>query len=166
MTPIIRQARRSDVPIVVNILREAATWLRQSGKPMWRDEDITEESTIGDIGLYFLAEVAGEPAGTVRFQIEDRLFWPDIPEGESAFIHRLAVRRRFAGTGLSTALLSWAVDRTRSLGKKYLRLDCDLVRPSLRAVYENFGFIHHSDRVAGPYLLARYEYKTRDGGSE
>jgi len=166
MTPVIRQAGRSDVPLVTDILKEAAAWLRQSGKPMWRDEEITEEGITGNIGLYFLAEVDGEPAGTVRFQVEDRLFWPDVPEGESAFIHRLAVRRRFAGTGLSTGMLSWAVDRAGLLGKKYLRLDCDLMRPGLRAIYENFGFTHHSDRAIGPYLLARYEYKTRTGGSE
>jgi hypothetical protein len=39
-----------------------------------------------------------------------------------------------------------------------LRLDCEASRPRLRAVYEGFGFRHHSDRQVGPYFVSRYEY--------
>jgi hypothetical protein len=31
--------------------------------------------------------------------------------------------------------------------------------PKLRAVYERFGFVHHSDRQVGPYFVSRYEYR-------
>ncbi|MEH2214010.1 MAG: hypothetical protein V7K84_25930, partial [Nostoc sp.] len=41
----------------------------------------------------------------------------------------------------------------------YLRLDCDASRPRLRAVYERFGFRHHSDKQVGAYFVSRYEYK-------
>ena len=84
---------------------------------------------------------------------------PDVPQTESAFVHRLAVRRRFAGGGISSALLDWAVERARLLGRDYLRLDCEASRPRLRAFYERFGFRHHSDREVGPYYVSRYEYK-------
>ncbi len=84
--------------------------------------------------------------------------WPDVPSGESAFIHRLAVRRAFAGGAVSTALLNWAIERARKLDKKFLRLDCEASRSRLRAVYERFGFRHHSDRKVGPYRVARYEF--------
>jgi hypothetical protein len=39
-----------------------------------------------------------------------------------------------------------------------VRLDCEASRPRLRAIYDQFGFIHHSDRKVGPYLVSRYEY--------
>jgi GNAT superfamily N-acetyltransferase len=94
----------------------------------------------------------------IRFQLEDRLFWPDIPQTESAFVHRLAVRRRYKGRGVSTALLQWAVERARAVGKRHLRLDCDESRPKLRALYEGFGFQLHSFRQVGSYYVARYEY--------
>ena len=32
------------------------------------------------------------------------------------------------------------------------------VDAGLRAVYEHFGFKHHSDRQVGPYFVSRYEY--------
>jgi GNAT superfamily N-acetyltransferase len=87
------------------------------------------------------------------------MFWPDVLQAESAFIHRLAVKRDFAGGHVSSALLQWAVERTRSLGRRYLRLDCVASRPRLRAIYERFGFRHHSDKQVGPYFVSRYEYE-------
>jgi GNAT superfamily N-acetyltransferase len=97
-------------------------------------------------------------AGAVKFQLEDLLFWPDVPQEQSAFIHRLAVRRKFAGGHVSSALLQWAVRRARSLGRSFLRLDCEASRPRLKAVYERFGFRHHSDKQIEPYFVSRYEY--------
>jgi GNAT superfamily N-acetyltransferase len=109
-------------------------------------------------GQFFIAEIDGQPAGAIRFQTEDRLFWPDIPQESSAFVHRLVVSRTFKATGVSTALLEWAVGYARDLGKEWLRLDCDNNRPKLKALYERFGFRFHSHRQVGPYYVARYEY--------
>ena len=66
--------------------------------PMWRQDELLPNSITADVqsGLFFLAEYDGEPAGTIRYQLEDRLFWPDVPQDDSAFTHRLAVQRRFA----------------------------------------------------------------------
>jgi GNAT superfamily N-acetyltransferase len=149
-----------DAKIVSDILREAAGWLEQSGMSMWQDGELLSPRIAADVdaGLFFVAECDGEVAGTVKFQLEDLLFWPDIPQEQSAFVHRLAVRRQFAGGRVSSALLQWAVQQTRSLGRCFLRLDCEASRPRLRAVYERYGFKHHSDRQIGPYFVSRYEY--------
>jgi GNAT superfamily N-acetyltransferase len=157
---IIRQATPPDTGAVSDILWEAARWLDQGGRPMWRDDELSPSHIAEDIqaGLFFLAECERDAAGTIKFQLEDALFWPDVPPTQSAFVHRLAVRRRFAGGAVSSALLEWAVLRTRSLGRRFLRLDCEESRPRLRQVYERFGFRHHSDRQVGPYFVARYEY--------
>ena len=157
---MIRQARDEDAPAIVALLSEAEAWLRDQGSPMWRDNELILDRVSADIGagLVFVADCDGTVAATMRFQLEDPEFWPDLAQGDSAFVHRLAVRRAFAGRGLSTALLAWAVKRARELGKSYLRLDCEASRPKLRAVYERFGFQHHSDRQVGPYYVSRYEY--------
>jgi len=161
MRAVIRQATRSDTEKVAEILCEAARWLDESGMAMWRGDELSPSRIAAEVeaGLFFIAECDGEAAGVVKFQLEDGVFWPDVPEGESAFVHRLAVRRQFAGGRISSALLSWAVDRARSLRKAYLRLDCEASRRKLRAVYERFGFVHHSDRQVGPYFVSRYEYE-------
>lgn len=56
-------------------------------------------------------------------------------------------------------MMRWAVKQTRKLGQRYLRLDCAADRSRLHPVYERFGFRHHSDRQAGRYYVARYEYE-------
>ncbi|MBG1265363.1 GNAT family N-acetyltransferase [Nostoc sp. WHI] len=157
----IRQATIQDTVIVSDVLLEAALWLQERGIPLWGDSEVSLESISEDVanGLFFIAEWAGEPAGTIKFQLEDLLFWPDISQEESAFVHRLAVRRRYSGGKVSSALLTWAVEYAQTLGKLYLRLDCEASRSPLKAIYENFGFRHHSDRQVGAYFLSRYEYK-------
>lgn len=157
----IRQATIQDTVIVSDILLEATLWLQQRGVPLWRDSEVSPESISEDVAnsLFFIAECAGEPAGTIKFQLEDLLFWPDISQEESAFVHRLAIRRHYSGGKVSSALLAWAVERAQTLGKLYLRLDCDAYRPRLRAVYEGFGFRHHSDRQVGAYFVSRYKYE-------
>jgi GNAT superfamily N-acetyltransferase len=127
---------------------------------MWRDDELLPSRIAADVetGLFHVAECAEEVAGVVKFQLEDALFWPDVPPAESAFVHRLAVRRRFAGGDISTALLKWAVEEAGAHQRRYLRLDCEASRSKLRAVYERFGFRHHSDRQVGPYFVSRYEY--------
>lgn len=156
----IRQAIERDTEKVAEVLREAAQWLEQNGMAMWRADELVPLRIANDVetGHFFIAECDGEAAGVIKFQLEDREFWPDVPQVESAFVHRLAVKRRFAGGVISSALLRWAVERARSLGRAYLRLDCEASRPKLRAVYEDFGFVHHSDRQVGPYFVSRYEY--------
>jgi GNAT superfamily N-acetyltransferase len=157
----IRQATGLDSGTVADILSEAARWLDQSGISMWRADELLPANVTADVdaGLFFIAECNGAAAGVVKFQLTDMLFWPDVLQGQSAFVHRLAVKRQFAGGGVSSALLRWAVERARSLGRAYLRLDCEASRPRLRAIYERFGFVHHSDRQVDLYLVSRYEYR-------
>jgi GNAT superfamily N-acetyltransferase len=163
----IRQAMPPDAGVVVDILNEAASWLQQAGMAMWKADELVAGRIAADVGLglFFLAEASGAPAGTIKFQLEDGLFWPDAREGDAAYVHRLAIRRSHAGTGLSSALLRWAVDRTRGLGRAYLRLDCEADRRQLREFYESFGFRYHSDRHVGPYHVSRYEYDVSGGGA-
>jgi GNAT superfamily N-acetyltransferase len=161
MTLSIRQASCEDTATVVQILQEAARWLEERGQTLWRDAELQPERIASEVqqGLYFLAEDSGAAKGTIRFQLQDPEFWPDMPTGEAAFVHRLAVRRSAAGGSVSQTLLRWAVDRTRTLGLRYLRLDTEASRMRLRGLYEEFGFRHHSDRQVGPYYVARYEYQ-------
>ena len=155
----IQPATLDDCGSVSDILLEAASWLAQRGISMWREDEVVASRIREDVaaGLFFLATVASEPVGTLKFQLSDPLFWPDVPD-DAAYVHRLAVRRRLAGGTLSAALLRWAAERAAASGRRFLRLDCEASRPRLRAVYERFGFRHHSNRQVGPFFVARYEY--------
>src|SRR5689334_22187048 len=135
MLTTVRQATSPDTKAIAEILGEAAHWLERSGMTMWRADELLPARIDADVegGHFHMAECNGEAAGVVKFQLEDTLFWPDVPPTESAFVHRLAVRRRFAGRGVSSALLNWAVEAARSYERDYLRLDCEASRSKLRA---------------------------------
>jgi len=155
----IRQAITEDAFAVTAILTDAAKWVEQlDGTTMWVEDELAQDRIAAEVdaGLFHVAECDGDIAGALKFQLDDHLFWPDLATDDSAFIHRLAVRRNYAGQGVSAALLGWAVDHARSLGKQSLRLDCDAERARLRDLYERFGFRLHSFRQVGSYYVARY----------
>ena len=162
----VRQAAAGDAGLVADILREASTWADARGghDVLWQLDELDVARLAGEIarGQFFIAwsvDAAGaEAAGVVRFQLEDEEFWPDDPGDHAAYIHRLAVRRKYAGGGVSSLLMAWAADRARAMGR-VLRLDCDADRLRLRAVYERFGFTLHSYRQVGPYYVGRYELR-------
>ena len=161
----IRPANPNHEDVVSSILLEAVKWLQERGTPMWRDNEMLPARIRDDVaaGLFVLALVNGEPAGTLKFQLSDPLFWPEMPD-DGAYVPRLAVRRAFAGKGISSELLRWAAARASALGRRFLRLDCEAARPRLRAFYERFGFRHHSDREVPPYFVARYELPLAPAG--
>jgi len=80
----VRQALLQDVQVVSDILGEAARWLDQKGAGLWKAGELSPANIASEIdaSLFFLAECDGEAAGTVRFQLEDGIFWPDVKPGE------------------------------------------------------------------------------------
>jgi GNAT superfamily N-acetyltransferase len=111
---------------VSGILSEAALWLKQQNMLLWKEQEVSLESICQDIelGLFYIAFCENTAAGVVKFQTEDLVFWSDIPQENSAFIHKLAVRRSFAGGPVATALMQRPIQHSRDLGKNFLRLDC------------------------------------------
>lgn len=159
MTYRIAQAQTSDVAAVSSVLAEAAEWLKSKGEAIWQPQDYASENIFSDVasGMYFLAFQDNQAVGVVRFQLSDPTFWPELKEEDSAFVHRLAVRRHVARHGISTALLDFALAHAKSLGKTYLRLDCVANRTALCRFYEGYGFKFHSYHQVGSWRVARYE---------
>jgi len=75
MSPLVRQATPQDVGLVIDILGEATRWLEQSGRPMWKSDELSSSGISADVdaGLFFLAECDGEAAGMIKFQLEERV---------------------------------------------------------------------------------------------
>jgi len=155
----VRAATADDLAAVLGILDEAAAWLWSRSIRQW-PQYFEPQWVVPrlDAGETWLAWSRGEAVGTYTLQWED-VAWSDRHDDDAGYVHRLAVRRAFAGGRVSMALLQWAADRARGLGRRFLRLDCEASRLRLRAVYEGFGFRHHSDRQVGPYFVARYELR-------
>ena len=159
MNPNIQQATLANLNVTSKILTEAAIWLKEKGEPLWTTNELKPDKIKEDVtqGLFYIAYLDEKAAGVFKFQLEDKLFWSDVPNDESAFIHRIAVRRKFAGGAISSAMIEYAKKKTIKLGRRFLRLDCDASRPKLCAVYEKQGFTKYSNQQVGAFYIARYQ---------
>jgi GNAT superfamily N-acetyltransferase len=152
-------ATEDDVDTVSTILREAAAWLRVRGIPLWNDEELLPSHLHSERarGRYCLAHRGGDAVGTARIQLTDEELWPDAIPGEAIYLHRIAVRRAAAGTGVPKALLAFVDEMARTHGASCLRLDCDASRIRLIEFYTSLGFRHHSDHQVGTFRVRRFE---------
>ena len=155
----VRLAEAADVPLVAGVLSAAASGLVERGHALWTASEVSERAVAPDIraGLYHLGMDGPQAVGVFRLQWQDRDFWPEIADGTSAYVHKLAVVPQRQGLGLAHALLHHAVRLTRERRLQFLRLDCMGGRPRLRAVYEAFGFRHHSQKRIGDCMFDRFE---------
>lgn len=155
----VQRAAAYDAEAVVAILHEAARWLEDTGRGMWREEEIAAESICREVedGRFFLARVDDQAAGCFRLDEEDALFWPERPSGEALYLHRLAIRRLFAGQFAADFLLTAAKMVTCHRRRPFLRLDCELGREALYGLYARNGFSAHSEKWSPPYHVLRWE---------
>jgi RimJ/RimL family protein N-acetyltransferase len=161
--PVICQASPAEAGIVSAILTEAAEWLAARGQPLWKDGELAPGVVGSDVagGLFYLVWIGNDVAAVFKMQDEDLLFWPDLPQGEAIYLHRIAVRRQYAGGKMLDTIIAFARQATVTKGRRFLRLDCEASRPKLCAVYEKRGFVKHSERQVGPYVVARYQQEIR-----
>ena len=159
----IRFAREADAALVSAILIEAATWIAAAGQPLWPIDQLTIEAIAPHVGAgdFILASVESEGVATARLTQTDPECWPDALPGVAVYVHRIAVRRAWAGRGLAAMMLIWCDTHAARLGCGSVRLDCDARRPKLRALYEGLGFRFHSERNVGHHTVARYERNVR-----
>lgn len=154
-----RCATAYDVLALSTVLTEAASWLKESGIPLWDVESLSVSKLKPQVsqGDFWLCYRKGELVGVLKFQLEDRQYWPESVDNEAAYVHKLVVRKSFSGEGLSSMMLEWAANRAGELGRPYLRLDCEASRGQLRRIYEKFGFRRVGDIDLSGRIMARFQ---------
>jgi len=135
---------QGDKDEAIDIMREAAKWLIDAGKPLWTIDELTVEH-LSNPPDEFIVMWDGEQsiaAITLSFtkNIIDKNCWPKIPPDESGFLHKLSIRRKYAGKGLAALLVEHAKQLCKAKGVRYLRLDCLSNREGLMSFYKNCGF--------------------------
>jgi GNAT superfamily N-acetyltransferase len=151
----VRTATAEEVDLALELLDEAAAWTAAIGQPNW-PTPFPRRRVIAnaEAGELYLASVAGNVVGTVTLLWEDAFFWGDDgTDGRAGYVHRLAVRRTNAGTGLGARLLAWADEQVRAAGRSRLRLDVGSHNRPLRRYYERVGFAYVRD-VSGEWTAA------------
>jgi GNAT superfamily N-acetyltransferase len=139
---------------VAQVLEEASAWLRSCGIDQWPAR--FSPDWLGppiERGETWLATIDGDVVGTVTLTTTDPA-WPAGPP-DSTYVHRLAVRRTFAGAGHD--LLEWALAEARRRGHRVLRLDCVSSNQRLRRYYTEAGFVAQGEATVHGTKVALFE---------
>ncbi|WP_410537484.1 GNAT family N-acetyltransferase [Streptomyces sp. KL2] len=140
---IIRPGRLDELGTVESLLRGASSWLASRGIDQWQYPPHRDRIVAAlEQGVCFLAFEDGEPIATIQVDdFADPEFWsPDDEPGAALYVHRMAVSREAAGTGVGGKLLEWAADRAAVQGKRWLRLDAWKDNEGLHQYYKAVGF--------------------------
>ena len=93
---------------------------------------------------------------------KDRYFWPELPRGASLYIHKLAVKRAYAGRGFAKEMIDYVKSLSVERGIGEVRLDCRAYKHKLRRLYEESGFSLVKEAVMGDYSAAFYVWQAEN----
>lgn len=149
----------------IAIFREVAAWGRSRGLRVWPDEWLTpSELLTGEAGPenFYVGTVDGKEACAFILQWSDRAYWPDAPEFEAGYLHKLCVRREFAHRGMTARVVEAVKAECARRGARYLRLDTGYDEPAVRDIYLAAGFeiVKALERDGRPVMLL-YEMEVR-----
>jgi GNAT superfamily N-acetyltransferase len=146
-----------------SLICRVAQVFEDRGQKLWDQAWLQPQVLLEKYGLetMYLGRLNSEPVATFVLLETDPEFWPDILEGESLFIHKVAVAQAWKGHNFSQQILDFAVAQVLERGKKFLRLDTDATRPALCDLYERYGFIRVGRRLIKDFDYALYELEVR-----
>ncbi|MEV4124635.1 GNAT family N-acetyltransferase [Nocardia sp. NPDC049707] len=153
----IRRAAQSDLSTICRLRIQRTAWLTARGSDQWT---VTARGlpieifaqAVGealDAGETWIAEVAGEPAGTITVNNRSTPgLWSPWELADAVIVHYMIVDLRFAGQRIGHRLLAHAASLARQRQRHWVRLDAWTTNTDLHDYYRGEGF--HLARIAGP----------------
>ncbi len=153
-----KPARPEELPLVMEILAEAAAVLKEKGIDQWpsppnehwqrRMAEAIQREEVYTFGI------VKNRFAIARFTWRDP-YWPD--DDLAGYVHSMAVRPAMQGQKVGSLILFWAMIKAKQAGKQFLRLDCLAENGRLRQYYEDQGFHFRRLVTDRDYQGALYE---------
>ena len=121
-------------------MKEAANWLIDINYPIWDINKLTQTEFENSPLDFVVMWKNKQSIATLLLTYEDTIFWPELSKNSSGFIHKLSIRREFAGQNLAKKIIEFAIDECIAKNIYRLRLECDSKRKKLCNFYESLGF--------------------------
>ncbi len=141
----IRIAKSNEFGLALELLKNAALWLKSKNIDHWQNWINPSEIYVNWIKegfeleqFYFILNDK-TTIGMFRLLWEDELFWGK-QENNAGYIHSFTINREYYGLGIGTRVLKMVENICIEKNKKYLRLDCGARNNGLCKYYENYGF--------------------------
>jgi GNAT superfamily N-acetyltransferase len=137
----IRAVGPEHVGHALRILREASHWLASRGMQVWSERDLQRSDLPGHSasGCLIFGFAGAQPVACMLLQRSDPVYWPRAKTGSALYLHKLAVRRAYAGCGWGSRMIGWA--KAEAQRRQIPRLRLDTVADSwLAELYVTHGF--------------------------
>ncbi|HXI76626.1 MAG TPA: GNAT family N-acetyltransferase [Steroidobacteraceae bacterium] len=165
--PAVRRVGEEFSAEALVILQEAATWAMDRGLDVWtiaelRAQDFVAAARAQQLVMGFSGV---RPAAAMLIQTSDPIYWPEAAPNSSLFLHKIAVRREFAGQQWLRRLIEFAVADARDRGMGWIRLDT-LFQSRLQGLYEALGFtvVQEPPLLIEKRLMIRMQRPSRTTG--
>ncbi len=149
-TLLIRRANPGEMPVVIGLIEEAATWLRTKGTDQWakpwpslRARNERVRRGLAQRKTWLVEDAAGTVVATVTFREEgNHMLWsPQDRLASAVYISRLVVKREYAGLDIGGALIDWVgLCGLRAWRAQWIRIDVWTTNVALHNYYEKRGF--------------------------
>ena len=157
----VRLAEPPDIPLVAEMLDEATAFVATFGYDQWPvpfpQEELTQRILQREL---YVVEVDDEPAATFTLLWDDPFFWGERPP-DAVYLHKLAVRRAFAGRRLGERIVEWVDATAAAAGRSFVRIDTQRDDPGIRRYYERLGFEYRGEREHPRFAAVLYERHVR-----
>ena len=152
-----------DTETAIAVMREVSRWGRERGLRLWPEEWLTAEALVTEEAgpeCFCVGSFGGETACAFILQWQDREWWPHAPAGEAAYLHKLCVRRDFAGKNVPAKVLGYIKQACKKRGAAAIRLDTAWDEERVKAIYLRLGFeIVGRKNLPNGRSMALYEMK-------
>lgn len=140
MKIMIENTTEDDLPLVLNLFREAMDLQGKNGYKVW--QEIDQEGLRNDIKnkLQFKIMQGEDVLCIFSMQHNDPFIWRERDCNDAIYLHRIVVNPVFKGQKQFEKVLNWAKDYVRQKGLQYVRMDTWAENTRIIAYYQSFGF--------------------------
>ena len=149
---IIRKTTAADTTALDALFAEARATIAALGIDQWQNGYPSPDVIAQDLSLdrSYVIEIDGEIVGTFVLVTDgepdyDHIFdgaWRTGDGRDYVAIHRVAISVARRGSGLSSAIINYAAEVARDLGRASLRIDTHKGNVVMRKMLERHGFVH------------------------
>lgn len=150
------QAKKEHAEDIMELLGEVAKWLKSQGSDQWsgllEGKDSHNTTACIDRGEVFICLDGEHIAGMVILMQQpsewDRKLWEkNAYQNDGAiYLHRLAISRQYANSGLGKTILDWCESGVLFQDKYLIRLDCVGKNLSLNQFYQVNGYSYKGEK--------------------
>ena len=157
----LRRATAAEVDPFIDLLEDAARWMRERGIDQWRPGSMRAQRpafvAAQNRGEIWVLEQSNRIAGGAVLRSEPDPIWADIPVADALYVSKLVVARDAVGGKIGGQILDDLETLARERGAAWMRLDCVASNESLARYYQQRGYYPRGSVRSGDLDLLRHD---------